>query len=80
MPAWRFVSRAHGTHPVRCGFVRLAPVLPQVMRLTLREVKVLKLLPPHANIVHLLEAFRSKSGRCGVCWLDCPAAANTGRT
>jgi hypothetical protein len=33
------------------------------MRLTLREVKVLKTLPHHVNIVKLLEAFRSHSGR-----------------
>ncbi|KAG2489686.1 hypothetical protein HYH03_011795 [Edaphochlamys debaryana] len=35
----------------------------EVLRLTLREVKVLKALPPHPNVVTLVEAFRSQSGR-----------------
>ncbi|KAG2498173.1 hypothetical protein HYH03_003928 [Edaphochlamys debaryana] len=43
--------------------IRSAHLDPEVMRLTLREVKILKQLPPHANVVKLLEAFRSKSGR-----------------
>ncbi|GLI60136.1 hypothetical protein VaNZ11_002207 [Volvox africanus] len=43
--------------------IRLAHQDAEVMRLTLREVKILKLLPPHPNVVKLLDAFRSISGR-----------------
>ncbi|KXZ45426.1 hypothetical protein GPECTOR_55g332 [Gonium pectorale] len=43
--------------------IKQAHVDSTVMRLTVREVKILRMLPPHVNIVRLLEAFRSKSGR-----------------
>ncbi|EFJ47848.1 serine/threonine protein kinase 22 [Volvox carteri f. nagariensis] len=36
--------------------IRMAHHDAEVMRLTLREVKILKMLPPHPNIVKLLEA------------------------
>ncbi|GFR42832.1 hypothetical protein Agub_g3789, partial [Astrephomene gubernaculifera] len=35
----------------------------QVMRLTLREVQVLRALPPHVNIVYMRDAFRTQGGR-----------------
>ncbi|GLI63709.1 hypothetical protein VaNZ11_006758, partial [Volvox africanus] len=59
---YRVLDTATGQHCAAKG-IKQAHENAEVMRLTLREVKVLKTLPPHVNIVKLLEAFRSHSGR-----------------
>lgn len=58
---WRCRERATGKHVAVKGF-KQAHEDAEIMRLALREVRILKSIS-HANCVHLLEAFKSKSGR-----------------
>ncbi|EFJ42186.1 hypothetical protein VOLCADRAFT_67308, partial [Volvox carteri f. nagariensis] len=59
---YKVLDTATGQHCAAKG-IKQAHEDAEVMRLTLREVKILKTLPPHVNVVRLLEAFRSHSGR-----------------
>ncbi|GLI67814.1 hypothetical protein VaNZ11_012067, partial [Volvox africanus] len=58
---WKCLERATGRHVAIKGF-KQAHEEPEIMRLAVREARVLQTLK-HPAIIQLLEAFKSKSGR-----------------
>ncbi|GIL56551.1 hypothetical protein Vafri_11899 [Volvox africanus] len=58
---WKCVERATGRHVAIKGF-KQAHEEPEIMRLAVREARVLQTLK-HPAIIQLVEAFKSKSGR-----------------
>ncbi|KAG2498786.1 hypothetical protein HYH03_003525 [Edaphochlamys debaryana] len=59
---FRVWDRACGTARA-CKAIREAHTNEQVMRMVLREIRLLRTLPPHPNIVRLIESFSSPSKR-----------------